>query len=188
MDYNYKYIVMKNEKVVIIGGSGSGKDFLMRKLTEKGLIPCLKWTTRPIRKYEEQGITYNFVPDAKFLESIDNEDFLCYQEFVVTPEDSDPQTWYYGITNDEFDRAQVFIMTPSDFKNLTPEMRKGCFVVYLDIDRSIKESRLGNRKDKNDSIKRRLDSDIIDFKDFNDYDLKITDHEFSANDIYDLME
>ena len=50
-----------------------------------------------------------------------------------------------------------------------------CFVVYLDIDRSVRESRLLGRQDKNDSITRRLDADDIDFQSYNDYDLKITD-------------
>ena len=79
-------------------------------------------------------------------------------------------------------------MTPGEFLNLTPEMRKGCFVVYLDIDRDIRESRLLGRQDKNDSITRRLDADDIDFQSYNDYDLKITDPEFSSDDVYDLMD
>jgi guanylate kinase len=79
-------------------------------------------------------------------------------------------------------------MTPGEFNNLTPEMRKGCFVVYLDIDRRVRESRLLGRQDKNDSISRRLDADDIDFQEYKDYDLKITDHEFSSDDVYDLMD
>ena len=66
--------------------------------------------------------------------------------------------------------------------------RKSCFVVYLDIDRNIRESRLLGRQDKNDSITRRLDADDVDFQDYKDYDLKITDPEFSADDVYDLMD
>lgn len=178
---------MKSEKVIIIGCSGSGKDYLMRKLVERGLKGCLKWTTRPQRKHEKQGITYNFVSDTQFTESINENKFLTYQTFSVTPEGKDPETWYYGVTNEEFQRAQVFIMTPGEFSNINTELRKVCFVVYLDIDRSVRESRLLGRQDKNDSITRRLDADDIDFQSYNDYDLKITDPEFSAADIYDLM-
>jgi guanylate kinase len=107
----------------------------------------------------------------------------------VTPENSNEETWYYGITREEFDNAQIFIMTPGEYNSLSlsEEQRKSCFVVYLDISRNIRESRLYNREDKNDSIKRRLDSDDIDFMGFKDYDLKITDPEFTADDIYDLM-
>jgi len=177
----------KNEKVIILGKSGSGKDFLMRKLVEKGLNPCLKWTTRPQRRFEQQGVTYNFVTDSEFTQSINEDKFLAYQTFIVTPENKDIETWYYGITKEEFNNAQVFIMTPGEFSKLTSEMRKKCFVVYLDIDRKVRESRLHNREDKNDSIKRRLDSDEIDFQELKDYDLKITDPEFTADDVYDLM-
>ena len=179
---------MKSEKVIIIGCSGSGKDYLMRKLVERGLKGCLKWTTRPQRKHEKQGITYNFVSDTQFTESINENKFLTYQTFSVTPEGKDPETWYYGVTNEEFQRAQVFIMTPGEFSNINTELRKVCFVVYLDIDRSVRESRLLGRQDKNDSITRRLDADDIDFQSYNDYDLKITDPEFSSDDVYDLMD
>jgi len=126
----------KNEKVIILGKSGSGKDFLMRKLTDKGLKPCLKWTTRPQRKFEEQGVTYNFVDNFEFLQSINENKFLTHQEFDVTPNDSDPEKWYYGITTNEFESSQVMIMTPGEFEDITEEQRKCCFVVYLDIDTS----------------------------------------------------
>jgi guanylate kinase len=179
---------VKNEKVIILGKSGSGKDYLMRKLVERGLKGCLKWTTRPQRKHEQQGITYNFVSDSLFTESINENKFLAYQTFYVTPEGREPETWYYGVTLQEFNESQVFIMTPGEFNNLTPEMRKGCFVVYLDIDRRVRESRLLGRQDKNDSITRRLDADDIDFQEYKDYDLKITDPEFSSDDVYDLMD
>ena len=178
---------IKNEKVVLIGKSGSGKDYLLRKLSEKGLTPCLKWTTRPKRKYERQGVTYNFVNESKFMKSIENDKFVSYQTFHVTPEDKTPETWYYGITKEEFESSQLFIMTPGEFATIDPELRKRCFVVYLDIDRRIRESRLFKRDDKNDSIIRRLDADEIDFKDLKDYDLKVTDPSFEADDIYDLM-
>ena len=177
----------KKEKLLILGKSGSGKDFLMRRLVEKGLTPCVKWTTRPIRKYEEQGIDYNFVDIIDFSQSINEHKFLTYQRFHVTPENSEPQTWFFGITLEEFNTSQVFIMTPGEFKDISPEIRKDCFVVYLDIDRGIRESRLHSREDKNDSVKRRLDSDEIDFENLVDYDLRITDPDFGANDVYDLM-
>ena len=178
----------KKEKLIILGKSGSGKDFLMRKLVEKGLKPCLKWTTRPPRKFEQQGITYNFVDDSTFIQSINENKFLTYQTFNVTPENSSPETWYYGITNQEFNESQVFIMTPGEFDNISQEQRRNCFVVYLDIDRSVRESRLFRREDKNDSISRRLDADEVDFQKFNDYDLKITDPDFTADDVYNLMD
>lgn len=177
----------KTEKVIILGKSGAGKDFLTRKLIEKGLEGGLKWTTRPKRKLEKQGVIYNFVTESEFFQAIKDNKFLTYQKFEVEPEGSAPETWYYGITLEEFERAQVFQMTPGEFEDITPEQRKGCFVVFLDIPRPIRESRLHIREDKNDSVMRRLDADELDFKYFTDYDLKITDPEFDADGVYDLM-
>ena len=178
---------VKHEKIIILGKSGSGKDFLMRKLVEKGLSAGLKTTTRPKRKFEQQGITYDFISSDKFRNLIKENKFFAYQEFIVTPENSDPEKWYYGLTKEEFEKGQVFIMTPGEYKNLSDIDRKRCFVVYLDIDRKVRESRLFRREDKNDSISRRLDSDDIDFQSLSDYDLKITDPEFTADEVYDLM-
>ena len=177
----------KQEKIIILGGSGSGKDFLFRKLSQMNLRGCLKMTTRPQRKYEIQLVNYNFVDEYNFLEKINNDEFLCYQTFNVTPKGRDPEIWYYGITKQEFEQSKLFIMTPGEFYKLTPEQRKGCFVVYLDIDRKVREKRLFNREDKNDDVSRRLDADEMDFKGFKDYDLKITDPEFEAEWIYNLM-
>jgi len=178
----------KHEKLIILGQSGSGKDFLMRNIVKKDLIGCLKTTTRPQRKHEIQWVTYEFVADWTFKERIENDEFLCYQTFNVTPEGREPETWYYGITKAEFERAQVFIMTPGEFASIDPETRKKCFVVYLDIDREIRESRIIGRNDKNDSVQRRLDADEEDFKGFGDYDLRVTDPDFTAEDVYDLMD
>lgn len=177
----------KHEKLILLGKSGSGKDYLMRNLSKKGLKAGLKWTTRPQRKLEWPGITYNFVNESKFEESIKSNEFLVYQKFTVTPENSDPQIWYYGLTKEEFSNSQIFIMTPGEYSMIPQDFRKNCFVVYLDIDRGIREERLHIREDKNDSIKRRLDSDDVDFKDLKDYDLRITDPEFNADDVYNLM-
>jgi guanylate kinase len=180
----------KKEKLIIIGKSGSGKDYMVRQMSKKGLLAGIKTTSRPQRKGEVQWETYEFVATWTFTEMIENDDFLVRQEFVVTPADRDPETWHYGLTKKEFDRAQAFIMTPAELLMLDVETRKGCFVVYLDIDRKIREERVLRRRDMNDSIKRRMDADDEDFKEFNktgDYDLRVTDEDFNADDVWALM-
>lgn len=177
----------KHEKIIVLGKSGSGKDYLMRKLVEKGLKQGIKSTTRPPRKFEVNGIHYNFINESTFNNLLSDKKFIVNQSFIVTPENSNPQTWLYGITKEEFENGQVFIMTPGEFKMIPQENRKKCFVVYLDIDRKVREQRLFKREDKNDSVTRRMDSDEVDFIGLNDYDLKITDPEFTAEEVYDLM-
>ena len=38
-------MLIKSEKIIIVGQSGSGKDFLLKELSKKGLIPSVKITT-----------------------------------------------------------------------------------------------------------------------------------------------
>ena len=180
----------KRERLIVLGKSGSGKDFLMRGLAKIGLAIGVKATTRPQRKGEVQGVTYEFIAESNFKEMIENGEFLVRQEFNVTPADRDPEVWHYGLSRKEFERAQAFIMTPEEFYLLDAETRKGCFVVYLDIDRATREERVLRRRDMNDSIKRRMDADEEDFAEFSksgDYDLRVTDPDFNAEDVYDLM-
>lgn len=177
----------KTEKILVIGQSGSGKDWLLRQLKKEGLTTSVKTTTRPQRKFEVQSVTYNFTDNTEFQSLLENNQFICHQSFQVTPEGREPETWHYGLTKEEFDKAQAFIMTPGELKQLDPEVRKGCFVVYLDINREIREKRISGRNDNNDSVKRRLDADEIDFQDFNDYDLKITDPDFEVDLVLSLM-
>ena len=66
----------KSEKLIILGKSGSGKDFLMRKLVEEGLKGCLKMTTRPQRANEIQNMTYSFVDHSIFENNLKNNNFI----------------------------------------------------------------------------------------------------------------
>jgi guanylate kinase len=181
-------LLNKSEKCIIVGPSGSGKDYLMRKLIKEGLKGGIKMTTRPMRINEIQNVTYNFSNFEDFQENLNRDNLICYQRFEVTPLNKSPEIWYYGITKEEFDNSQVFIMTPGEISQIDSDIRKKCFVVYLDIDRKTRENRILKRNDNNDSVLRRLDSDELDFRSFIDYDLKITDPEFTATEVLNLMD
>lgn len=172
----------KKEKVILVGGSGSGKDFLLRGLIELGLKYSPKFTTRPKRKLETEGVEYNFLTQEEFFKSKEENAIKLYQEIKV-----ESGTWYYGITNNTFYKSQIFIMTPNEIEQLSELELSKCFVVYLDIDEKIRRSRIGRRNDNNDSIDRRIKADHDDFKDFKKYDLKITDPQFEASWIYNFM-
>lgn len=172
----------KKEKVILVGGSGSGKDFLLRGLVKLGLKYIPKFTTRPKRKLETEGVEYNFLTLEEYLKLKQDNLIKVYQEIPV-----ELGTWYYGITNNTFYKSQVFIMTPNEIEQLNELELSKCFVVYLDIDEEIRRNRIGRRNDNNDSIERRIKADYEDFKDFKKYDLKITDSEFEASWIYSFM-
>lgn len=173
---------MKSEKVIIVGKSGSGKDHLLRGLIKKELKYNPKITTRPKRNMEREGVEYNFTSNDVFMSLLESNEIKTYQHFVI--ENSD---WYYAISNKNFEENQVFIMTPHEISTLSETDRKKCFIVYLDIEESIRKSRIMKRNDNNDSVIRRMKADEDDFKDFKDYDLRITDPDFEVDMVYDLM-
>lgn len=173
---------MKNEKLIIVGKSGSGKDFLQRELIKKGLNFEPKVTTRPIRSGELEGREYKFMTNQDFSEIVKQDQVFTKQSFQIENE-----IWHYAITKSNFEKNNVFIMTPHEIAQLDSETRKICFIVYLDIDEEIRRKRVIRRKDMNDSVNRRFKADSEDFESFVDYDMKITDAEFEVEVIYDLM-
>jgi guanylate kinase len=173
---------MKNERCIICGPSGSGKDHLLRGLIKKDLKYNPKITTRPRRKLEQEGIEYNFIDNQLFNEMLNSNSIKTYQHFLIEGSD-----WYYAISNQNFDENQLFIMTPHEISMLSSEDRKKCFIVYLDIDEVIRKNRIMKRNDNNDSIIRRMKADDEDFKNFTEYDLRITDPDFEVDMVYDLM-
>ena len=172
---------MKNEKICICGPSGSGKDFLLRGLIKKGEKYSPKITTRPKRQNEVDGVDYIFTTNEDFDYLMGENQHLikCFQKFEIKGEN-----WYYYITQENFDNNSVFIVTPHELSFLTIEERKGCFVVYLDIDEDTRRKRISRRNDNKDSVERRILSDKEDFYYFKNYDMKITDPEFEIDMIY----
>jgi guanylate kinase len=171
----------KKEKICILGGSASGKDYLLKGLINKGERYSPKVTTRPMRQNEINGVDYFFTSNDEFNLLLNQNKIKTYQKFVINGVD-----WYYGITTENFENNNIFIMTPHELSQLSTEDRKNCFVVWLAIDDDIRRKRLLERNDNNDSIDRRINADNEDFKDFNDYDMKLTDDEFEINLVYDF--
>ena len=170
---------MKNEKIIVVGKSGSGKDFLLKGLIEKGERYAPKITTRPIREGEVNGQEYDYLDNQQFQFLISENRIKVKQKFEIKG-----QEWNYGITNENFKRNNIFVMTPFELSQLSNDDRKGCFVVYLDIDEATRRRRISKRLDNNDSIDRRIIADDEDFKNFDSYDLKLSDPNFEVDLVY----
>jgi len=69
-------------------------------------------------------------------------------------------------------------MTPGGISQITEEDRKKSFIIYLDTPMDIRRTRLTNRHMPGDNLQRRIEADEIDFADFTDYDLRITNADF----------
>jgi len=167
MGTNYK-------RIILMGKGGSGKDFLRKSMVKSGFRYCASHTTRPMRAGEINGEDYYFVDGKEIF--IDD-----FKEHVYF------NGWFYGTSKNEFNKSNLFIMTPSGVKKLDASDKSESFVVYLDIDEQTRRSRLSERRDADD-VERRLSADELDFFDFYDYDIKITDPNFKEIEILEKIK
>jgi guanylate kinase len=156
-------------KIVIVGKAASGKDYLRKRMIQQGAKYGVSYTSRPPREGEIEGVDYYFTSKENFEKLITENKLIEYQQF---------NGWYYGMTYDTFNESDCMILNVDGLSQLPAEIRKQCFVIYVDIDMSIRKQRLSERNDNNDSITRRIEADEEQFKDFNNYDFRITNPDF----------
>lgn len=155
-------------RIILVGKGGSGKDFLKKKMVERGFLREISYTTRPIRSGEKEGVDYFYISKEEFEKMIAEGRFYQYDNF---------NGWYYGTSNEQWGIKYLFIMTPRGIAKIKPEDRMNCVIIYIDIETSVRYDRLIGRSDA-DSVDRRLAADEADFKDFTDFDVRITNPDF----------
>lgn len=149
--------------IIIVGKSGSGKDSVVKKLTNfYGYKKIVTWTTRPMRPKEIQDVTYHFTNDATFEEKIEEGFFAEWKKY-----ESIEGTWYYGtalLDLTTFNEDKIIILTPDGYRDIKDIIGKDTLTVYLKSKNKILKSRLKKRGDNPKEIKRRLRHDKKDFK------------------------
>ena len=158
-----------NGKIAIVGAAATGKDYLRKRMMDRGMVYGVSCTTRLPREGEVHGKDYYYITVEEFDAKIESGEFAEWQEF---------NGWKYGLTKDEFERCDVMILNAEAVTLLEQEYRDRVFVIYLDIPESIRRERLGVRDDKNDSTDRRINADNEQFRNFLDFDCKITNENF----------
>lgn len=159
---------MAHKRIVICAKGGGGKDYLKKLMSERGFVAEVSYTTRPKRSNEIEGVHYHYITPEEFQQKIIAGEFYQWKEF---------NGWRYGTTITEWNSKDLFIMTPSGITEITPEDRKQCLIIYIDIAEDVRKERLAARVDA-DATDRRLTADELDFKDFKDYDIRITNPDF----------
>jgi len=156
-------------KLIVVGKAASGKDFLKKKVEKRGFKSGVSFTTRPPRQNEKNGEDYHFVTEQEFDQLIKDGQMVEWMEFIG---------WKYGLTIEEFEKADIMIMSKDGLEMLPKKYRDRCFVIYLDVDRMVRLDRLNTRNDKNDNVWRRMSTDEKQFDSFTDYDIKIKNEDF----------
>ena len=104
---------MKKYKLIILcGKAGAGKDFLLKRISEKeenkNLLNLLILdTTRPKRDYEIEGTDYNFLTEEEFAKK----EHIEWNVF---------NDWYYGIPLDSLkeDKINITVLSPSGINQI----------------------------------------------------------------------
>ena len=78
--------------LILIGKTASGKDKTVSELVSKhGFKKVITYTTRPMRKGEEQDITYHYILEEEFKQKIEDGFFAEWKSY-----NTEFGTWYYG--------------------------------------------------------------------------------------------
>lgn len=158
-----------HKRIILAGPGASGKDHMRKLLESKGFKYAVSYTTRPPRPGEVDGKDYFFLSQEQCQSMKDNDEFYEAIDF---------NGWTYGTSNKQFYEDDVFIMTPSGIAHIKPEDRNTSFIMYFDIDETIRKERLEARVMPGHSVEARLQADRDLFEGFTDFDIKITDPNF----------
>lgn len=156
-------------RIILVGPGASGKDFMRKRLEERGMTYAVSYTTRPPRPGEIDGKDYFFLSQEQCQLMKDEDEFYEVIDF---------NGWTYGTTLKQFYRDDVFIMTPSGLSHLSEEDRSKSFVIFFDIDEEVRRQRLSERVMPGHTVEARLEADRELFAGFSNYDLKITNPNF----------
>lgn len=157
-------------RIVLCGKAASGKDHLRKRLQSRGFKYGVSYTTRPPRAGEVNGVDYYFISDEEFSRM--ELEGQWYESVSFNG-------WHYGTTIEQFkETCNLFIMTPIGVSHIKPEDRRETTVIWLDIDEAARRERLAHRAMPGDSMERRLAADEMDFANFTDFDIKITNTDF----------
>jgi guanylate kinase len=141
----------------LIGKSGAGKDYCMRRIAWENdwhiIVPS---TTRPKRDYETEGVDYHFLSEKEFAAAR----FLETASF---------NGWHYGTRYEDLDpnKANIGVFNPTGLKSLAAHDDIDLTIVYIKASDKTRLLRQLNREEEPNvhEIIRRFATDEADFQD-----------------------
>ncbi len=160
---------MSHKRLIIVGPAAAGKNFLRKKLEEREFKFDVSYTTRPMRFGEKEGVDYKYIT---------NEVFAFMTQLGSFYEHVLHNGYGYGTGLKEWETSDCFIMETDGIKHIDPKSRKKTFIIYLNPPIKIRKERMKKRGWTDGEINNRLRVDRVKFKNFRDYDIKITNPDF----------
>ena len=172
--FNQPLILSRSNNYVFVGAGASGKDFAKSECAKEGFKIDTSFTTRPIRDGEIDGETYNYITKEVFEQMIENQEFVQFNKFG--------NGHYYGTSKESWGDNSIFIIDPITCNRLKDEnLLSGKTVIFFDISEDVRHSRLIQRNDSNDGVSRIFIIDRQDFKNFNSWNVIISDPNFKIH-------
>ena len=132
-------------KIIIVGPSAAGKDFLRRKFVKRGFTSDISYTTRKPREEEKD---YVFISKAEFIDMIADNKFYEWVEYEGN---------YYGTGIKEWLSRDIFIMETVGVSKINVYDRNDCMIIFIDPPRDSRIKRMSTeRKWPWSKIKKRL--------------------------------
>lgn len=148
--------------IILMGESGSGKDFLLHKILKRypELNEIVHYTTRPIRENEVDGINYHYISIEEFSKMVLDGTMLeatCFND------------WFYGTAFGSLDenKINIGVFNPEGAGNLLEHSNIDAQVFYVRARDKTRLLRQLNREEDPDcyEIVRRFGTDKVDFLD-----------------------
>lgn len=149
--------------LILCGMPGCGKDTVLQTLIQTyGMEPVVRYTTRPMRPGEKDGINYYYTDNVAF-EAMRDAGLLAEHETFYVADDDKP--WHYGSTLKDYNDNKVMICSPDGIEMLmnSPEAEK-IFIVQLLVPQDELRTRLKDRPWSREELERRLASDEKRYK------------------------
>ena len=169
--------------IIVMGKTCSGKDSIIKELCNNyGYKRIISYTTRPIRKNENDGITYRYISEEEFVKRIESGFFAEWKSY-----NTEFGVWYYGCSVEDIENANdknIIILTPDGYRDIVDKLCEKPFVIYVYSNNSTIKNRLKKRGDNKDEAYRRILKDNEDFKDVE----RIVDKIVYNNDTNNISE
>ena len=120
---------------VLMSPSSAGKDYIQSlMIKDYGFNPIISTTSRPMRQGEVEGREYYFVDKSTFLDMIRLGELIEYRTYN-TLVDNIPDTWYYGLSKQQFDKNKNYVVILDvqgcrDFINYVGEDNVEVYYIY----------------------------------------------------------
>lgn len=141
--------------LILLGPSASGKTesakIMLNRYPISRVVTC---TTRPKRIGEIDGFDYHFLSEEKF-ETLQKEDYFA--------ETATYNGYHYGTPLNEISDDKLIILEPQGLASFLNLNLPSIVAIFLKTKEECRIDRMRNRKDLEEDIKKRIDSDKIDF-------------------------